>query len=134
MRPDGRTEVDRVVQRVSQEVAGCSGPDETKPNTEDINKSIEEMIRKNRVNVFVTVAVQQSVVPDCVEDAIYKLSNEHAQVDSYVLGVVRLHVPMTTLDETFEKMDEFSDAVLVQWASNMAAHGFQMHQALRVAV
>ena len=67
MRPDGRTEVDRVVQRVSQEVAGCSGPDETKPNTEDMNKSIEEMIRKNRVNVFVTVAVQQSVVPDCVE-------------------------------------------------------------------
>ena len=56
LRPDGRTEVDRVVQRVSQEVAGCSGPDETKPNTEDMNKSIEEMIGKNRVNVFVNVA------------------------------------------------------------------------------
>ena len=40
---------------------------------------------------------------------------------------------MMTLDETFEKMDEFSDAVLVQWASDMAAHGFQMHKkALRV--
>ena len=59
---------------MSQEVAGCSGPDETKPNTEDMIKSIEEMIGKNRVNVFVNVAVQQSVVLDCVEDAICKLS------------------------------------------------------------
>ena len=58
------------VQRLSHEVAGYSGPDETKANTEDMNKSIEEMIRKNRVNVFVNVAVQQSVVPDCMEDAI----------------------------------------------------------------
>ena len=109
---------------MSQEVAGYSGPDETKPNTGDMNKSIEEMIRKNRVNVFVNVAVQRSVVPDCVEDAIYKLSNVHAQVDSYVSDVVRLHVPM---------MDQFSDAVLVQWASNVAAHGFQIHEGLRVA-
>ena len=114
---------------MSQEVAGCSGPDETKRNTEDMNKSIEEMSIMNRVNVFVNVAVQQSVVPGCVEDAIYKLSNVHAQVDSYVSDVVRLHVPMMTLDETFEKMDVFSDAVLVQWASNMAAHGFQIHVA-----
>ena len=114
LRPDGRTEIDRVVQRVSQEVAGYSGPGETKPNTEDMNKSIEEMIRKKRVNVFVNVAVQQCVVLEYVEDAIYKLSNVHAQVDSYVSDVVRLHVPMMTLDETVEKMDEFSDAVLVQ--------------------
>ena len=78
---------------MSQEVAGCSGPDETKPNTEDMIKSIEEMIGKNRVNVFVNVA-QQSVVPDCAEDAICKLSNVHAQVDSYVSDVVRSHVPM----------------------------------------
>ena len=52
------------------------------------------MIGKNRVNVFVNVAVQQSVVLDCVEDAICKLSNVHAQVDFYVSDVVRLHVPM----------------------------------------
>ena len=64
-----------------------------------MNKSIEEMIGKNRVNVFVSVAVQQSVVPDCVEDAICKLSNVHAQVDSYVSDVVRLHVPMMIFDE-----------------------------------
>ena len=89
------------------------------------------MIGKNRVNVFVNVAVQQRVVLYCVEDAIYKSSNVDAQVDSYVSDVVPLHV--MTLDGTFEKMDEFSDAVLVQWASNMAADGFQMHEALRVA-
>ena len=117
---------------MSHEVAGCSGPDETKTNTEDMNKSIEEVIGKNRVNVFVNVAVQQSVVPHCVEHAICKLSDVHAQVDSYVSDVVRLHVPMMMFDETFEAM-EFADAVLVQWASVMAAHGFQMHRALRVA-
>ena len=43
------------------------------------------MIGKNRVNVFVNVAVQQRVVLYCVEDAIYKSSNVDAQVDSYVL-------------------------------------------------
>ena len=78
---------------MSQEVASCSGP-ETKPSTEDMIKSIEEMIGKNRVNVFVNVAVPKSVVPDCVEDAICKLPNVHAQVESYVSDVVRLHVPM----------------------------------------
>ena len=79
---------------MGQEVAGRSGPDETKQNTEDMN----------RVNVFVNVAVQQSVVPDCVEDAIFKLSNVHAQVDSCVSDVVRFHVPVITLDETFARM------------------------------
>ena len=113
---------------MSKEVARYLGPDETKPTMEDMNRSIEEeMIRKTRDNVFVNVAVQQSVVPDRVEDAICKLSNVHAQVDSYVSDVVRLHVSMMTPDETFgKKKDEFSDAVLVQLASNMAAHGFQI--------
>ena len=48
LQADGRTEVDKVVQRVNQEIAGCPGPDETKPNMEGANKSIEEMIRKTR--------------------------------------------------------------------------------------
>ena len=44
--------------------------------------------------MFVNVTVQQSVVPECVQDAIFKLSNVHAQVDSNVSDVVRSHVPM----------------------------------------
>merc|ERR1712136_167605 len=87
---------------------------------------------KTKDNVFVTVkvAVQQSVVPERVEDAIYKLTNVHAQVDSYVSDVVRSHVPKMTLDEDFEKKDEISDAVQEQLAKNMAAYGFQIHKDL----
>ena len=54
-------------------------------------------------------------VPDCVEDAIYKLSNVHAQVDSKRLrrgSLTRSH------DDTRRNFREdgtsFSDAVLVQ--------------------
>ena len=77
--------------------------------------------------------MQQSVVPDCVEDAIYKLSNMHALVDSYASDAVRLHVPEVTLDETFEKIDE-SRMQCSCSGPDTAAHGSQIHKALRVAV
>merc|ERR1712178_438637 len=76
------------------------------------------------------VAVQQSVVPDAVEKAIYKLSNVDAQIDSYVSDVVRSQVPKLTLDEAFEKKDNISDACQVQLQKNMAAYGFEIHKAL----
>ena len=46
---------------------------------------------KTKDNVFVTaqVAVQQSVKPEATVDAMYKLTNVHAQIDSYVADVVR---------------------------------------------
>ncbi len=62
---------------------------------------------KTQDNVFVTckVAVQQSVMGDKVVDAMYKLSDVHAQIDSYVSDVVRSSVPHMSLDEAFEKKD-----------------------------
>merc|ERR1712228_281447 len=76
------------------------------------------------------VAVQQSVVPDAVEKAIYKLSNVDAQIDSYVSDVVRSELPKLTLDEAFEKKDDISNACQERLCKNMASYGFQIHKAL----
>jgi len=80
--------------------------------------------------VAVRVAVQQSVIPEAVEAAIYKLSDVNAQIDSFVSDVVRSHVPKMLLDEAFEKKDEISDAVQAQLQKNMAMYGFSIHKAL----
>jgi len=85
---------------------------------------------KDNVFVCVSVAVQQSVKRDAVKDAIYKLANVHAQIDSYVSDVVRSSVPHMTLDESFEKKDEVSVAVQQKLEQEMASFGFQIHKAL----
>jgi len=87
---------------------------------------------KTRDNVFVrvNVAVQQSVKPDKVEDAMYKLANVAAQIDSYVADVVRSQVPLMTLDEAFEKKDDISDAIQKKLLQEMSGYGFQIHKAL----
>merc|ERR1712060_324517 len=84
------------------------------------------------MGVFVTtqVAVQQSVKAESVVDAMYKLSNVHAQIDSYVSDVVRSSVPHMNLDEAFEKKDDISDAITKKLLVEMAAYGFQIHKAL----
>jgi len=87
---------------------------------------------KTKDNVFVTakVAVQQSVQPDRAVDAMYKLANVHAQIDSYVSDVVRSSVPHMTLDESFEKKDDISEAVQSKLQAEMSGYGFQIHKAL----
>jgi len=100
--------------------------------TSRVDQTICQVRTKTKDNVFVNVlvAVQQSVVPDAVEKAIYKLSNVDAQIDSYVSDVVRSQVPKLTLDEAFEKKDDISDACQSQLQKIMAAYGFQIHKAL----
>jgi regulator of protease activity HflC (stomatin/prohibitin superfamily) len=85
---------------------------------------------KDSVFVNVMVAVQQSVMADRAHDAMYKLSDVHAQIDSYVSDVVRSQVPKMNLDEAFEKKDDISDACKDQLEKNMAAYGFEIHKAL----
>ena len=87
---------------------------------------------KTSDNVFVQVrvAVQQSVSPKEAREAIYELANVGAQVDSYVADVVRSQVPLMTLDESFEKKDGISNAVLHALEDNMAKYGFRIHKAL----
>ena len=87
---------------------------------------------KTKDNVFVTVkvAVQQSVKQENVEDAMYKLSDVHVQIDAYVSDVVRSQVPLMLLDEAFEKKDDVSNAIQEKLTHEMAAYGFQIHKAL----
>merc|ERR1712151_330661 len=85
---------------------------------------------KDNVFVNVIVAVQQSVIPDQADKALYKLSNVHAQIDSYVSDVVRSQVPKLTLDEAFEKKNDISDACMDQLSKNMKEYGFEIHKAL----
>jgi regulator of protease activity HflC (stomatin/prohibitin superfamily) len=87
---------------------------------------------KTKDNVFVTaqVAVQQSVKPEAVVDAMYKLANVHAQIDSYVSDVVRSSVPHMTIDEAFEKKDDISVSVQTKLQTEMSNYGFIIHKAL----
>ena len=87
---------------------------------------------KTKDNVFVNahIAVQMSVKPESTVDAMYKLANVHAQIDSYVSDVVRSSVPHMTVDETFEKKDDISVQVQSKLAEEMAHYGFIIHKAL----
>lgn len=85
---------------------------------------------KDNVFVHVKVAVQQSVMPESTELAMYKLDNVHAQIESYVADVVRSFIPQMTLDESFEKKDDISDAVQKKLSTEMAAFGFAINKAL----
>jgi len=100
--------------------------------TSRVDQILCNVSTKTKDNVFVkvVVAVQQSVLPDNVEAAIYKLADVEAQIDSYVSDVVRSQVPKMNLDEAFEKKDDISDACQEQLSKNMASYGFQIHKAL----
>jgi len=100
--------------------------------TSRVEQNMVVVQTKTKDNVFLVakVAVQQSVKPENVQDAMYKLSNVHAQIDSYVSDVVRSQLPMMTLDESFEKKDDVSHAIQDKLTKEMAAYGFQIHKAL----
>ncbi|CAK9110182.1 Hypersensitive-induced response protein-like protein 2 [Durusdinium trenchii] len=85
---------------------------------------------KDNVFVHVKVAVQQSVMPESTQEAMYKLDNVHAQIESYVADVVRSFIPQMTLDESFEKKDDISDAVQKKLSTEMANFGFAINKAL----
>jgi len=101
-----------------------------------ITSRVEQIIvvvsTKTKDNVFVKceVAVQQSVKPENTVDAMYKLADVRAQIDSYVSDVVRSSVPHMTLDESFEKKDEISISVQEKLQVEMASYGFIIHKAL----
>ncbi|CAE8713922.1 unnamed protein product, partial [Polarella glacialis] len=100
--------------------------------TSRVEQNLVFVSTKTKDNVFVQVkvAVQQSVMPEFIELAMYKLSDVNQQVDSYVADVVRSFVPHMTLDEAFEKKDDISDAVEKRLKTEMAAFGFCIRKAL----
>jgi len=100
--------------------------------TSRIEQNMCNIRTKTKDNVFVNVlvAVQQSVIPEHAERAMYKLSNVPAQIDSYVSDVVRSELPKMTLDEAFEKKDDISDACQKELHKHMLMYGFEIHKAL----
>merc|ERR1712039_117951 len=76
------------------------------------------------------VAVQQSVKQENVQDAMYKLSDVHAQIDSYVSDVIRSQVPLMLLDEAFERKDDISNAIQDKLTHEMKNYGFAIHKSL----
>ena len=100
--------------------------------TSRVEQIMCQVSTKTKDNVFVNtqVAVQQAVKPENVVDAMYRLSNVAAQIDSYVADVVRSAVPHMTLDETFERKDDISRAVQEKLQKEMEDYGFIIHKAL----
>jgi len=100
--------------------------------TSRVEQNIIMVQTKTKDNVFVTVkvAVQQSVIPEHVCEAMYKLTNVHQQIDSYVSDVVRSQLPMMLLDEAFEKKDDVSNAIQQKLVAEMKNYGFAIHKAL----
>jgi len=87
---------------------------------------------KTKDNVFVTisVSVQQQVIVDSAYDAIYKLTNPSAQIDSYVANVIRGHVPKLSLDDVFVKKEEIALACQGELDKKMSEYGYIIHSVL----
>lgn len=87
---------------------------------------------KTNDNVFVKVcvAVQVEPIPKKAYEAIYRLSDPKAQIDSYVSDVVRGQVPTLKLDALFESKDEIAQAVKERLSKSMGEYGYLIKQVL----
>jgi len=94
------------------------------------NDVFVETKTKDNVFVLVKVSVQQQVIPEQAESAIYKLANVSAQIDSYVSDVVRSQVPKMNLDDAFENKDAISLSIQDTLTKSMHEYGFQIIKAL----
>jgi len=85
---------------------------------------------KDNVFVKVVVAVQVEPVAEKAYEAIYRLTNPHQQIESYVSDVIRGQVPQQKLDDLFESKDEIANAVKERLSKSMGEYGFLIHQVL----
>ena len=97
---------------------------------------IEQMIvtvdTKTKDNVFVKilVAVQYRIIADKAMESWYQLEDDKAQIQAFVLDVVRAKVPNMELDHVFEKKDEVAHAVKTELTEKMSEFGFEISSAL----
>jgi regulator of protease activity HflC (stomatin/prohibitin superfamily) len=108
--------IERVVGRVSIRVREL--------NVEVKTKTID--------NVFVDllIAVQYYVTKEKVWDAFYKLTNPHAQMESFVFDTVRAKVPHMKLDEVFEKKEDIAQDIEEKLGNIMPEFGYVIKTAL----
>jgi regulator of protease activity HflC (stomatin/prohibitin superfamily) len=101
-----------------------------------IEQNIITADTKTKDNVFVKVniAVNYRVVSGREREAFYTLSDAKAQIQAYVLDVVRSKIPQMTLDEVFEKKDDVAQAVTQHLSELMQQYGFEIVSSLVVDV
>eukprot|EP00245_Coleochaete_scutata_P011519 TRINITY_DN4294_c0_g2_i2.p1 TRINITY_DN4294_c0_g2~~TRINITY_DN4294_c0_g2_i2.p1 ORF type:complete len:290 (-),score=50.49 TRINITY_DN4294_c0_g2_i2:665-1534(-) len=87
---------------------------------------------KTKDNVFVSVvcSVQYAALKEQAEDAFYKLTNPHQQIQAYVFDVVRASVPKLTLDDVFEQKDDIAHNVRSELEKVMSVFGYAIEQTL----
>lgn len=71
-------------------------------------------------------------MPDKVPSAYYKLTDDRAQIRSYVFDVVRSAVPRMNLDDAFASKDDVANSVKNQLSLQMAEYGYEIITALVV--
>jgi regulator of protease activity HflC (stomatin/prohibitin superfamily) len=83
-------------------------------------------------DVFVAIqaSVQYAVMPDKIYESYYKLTDDEAQLKSYVFDVIRSRVPKMRLDDAFAQKDEIAHAVKTEVAEAMLSFGYQIYQVL----
>lgn len=91
---------------------------------------------KTEDNVFVVipVAVHHFVQPLKVFDAFYKLGDPKAQIEAFVLDVVRGKVPEIRLDDLFKSKEDVARAVKDSLTKTMDAYGYTITQVLVVDI
>jgi regulator of protease activity HflC (stomatin/prohibitin superfamily) len=89
---------------------------------------------KDNVFVKVNIAVNYRVVAGREREAYYTLSDAKAQIQAYVLDVVRSKIPQMTLDDVFEKKDDVAQAVTQHLSALMQQYGFEIVSSLVVDV
>ena len=82
----------------------------------------------------VNIAVNYRVVSGREREAYYTLSDAKAQIQAYVLDVVRSKIPGMTLDEVFERKDDVAQAVTQHLSELMQQYGFEIVSSLVVDV
>jgi len=115
---------------VGADCAGCCITFRSISKRVEQNDVVVETKTKDNVFVLVKVSVQQQVIPEQADSAMYKLANVSAQIDSYVSDVVRSQIPRMTLDEAFENKDMVSAAVQDNLTKSMHEYGFSIIKAL----
>jgi len=79
---------------------------------------------KDNVFVYITVAVQYTVMKDKVYEAYYKLSQPHAQIEAHVSASIRARAPKIPLDALFEIKEDLARGVAEELEKSMSTCGF----------
>lgn len=84
----------------------------------------------DNVTVSVTTAVHYQVNPEKVQDAFFKLTDKHSQIQAYVDDVVRSELPTLTVDQAYLCKQEMADNVHSALRDNLTDFGLIVNKVL----